>query len=296
MRSGTAETEHPDGNARGPDFIGIGAQRTGSSWIYACLLQHPGLCAPQKEINFFSRERNWSRGFSWYEGIFADCPPGALAGEFSTSYLADPRTPERIFDRYPTARLIVSLRHPVDRAYSGYLNDIVAGVVTPETPFAEALRAQPKYIDDGRYATHLGNYLQRFSRDQIHVSLFDDARTDPLATIQEMYRFLGVDPDFRPAMLDRPVGAGRVPRFQWLERGLLDSAGAFRRNRVLRPLWWRAKRLGLGDRLRSLNTSQAGKQPAALDPDERRSLAQEFEPEISGLEDLLQIELPHWRG
>ena len=54
-------------------MIGIGAQRTGSSWLYACMYEHPEICMPRKEINFFSRERNWSRGFEWYEGIFAEC-------------------------------------------------------------------------------------------------------------------------------------------------------------------------------------------------------------------------------
>ncbi len=121
-------------------MIGIGAQRTGSSWLYACMYEHPEICMPRKEINFFSRERNWTRGFGWYEGIFAECPATAVCGEFSTSYLPDPETPLRIHDRYPDVRLIVSLRHPAERAYSSYLNDILAGVVSPKQSFREALR------------------------------------------------------------------------------------------------------------------------------------------------------------
>jgi hypothetical protein len=279
---------------RGPDFIGIGAQRTGSSWIYACLYEHPDLCVPLKEINFFSRERNWSRGFEWYEGISADCPPAALAGEFSTSYLTDSETPGRIRSRYPAARLIVSLRNPVDRAYSNYLNDIVAGVVSPATGFSEALRSHPEYLEGGRYAHYLSNYLELFPREQLLVSIFDEARRDPLTAVQKIYRFLGVDPAFRPTMLDRPVGAGRVPRVKWIERSLIDVATAFRRQRMLRPLWWRLKRLGLGDRLRALNT-QAADQQDGLDPEERQSLIREFEDEIAPLEELLQMELPDWR-
>src|SRR5438045_5070609 len=95
-------------DARAPDFIGIGAQRTGTSWIYACLYEHPEICMPRKEINFFSRERNWTRGFEWYEQIFAECPSRTIAGEFSTSYLSDAQAPARIKDRYPAVRLIVS--------------------------------------------------------------------------------------------------------------------------------------------------------------------------------------------
>src|SRR5436190_128677 len=159
-------------DARAPDFIGIGAQRTGTSWIYACLYEHPQICMPRKEINFFSRDRNWSRGFEWYEGIFAECRPAAIAGEFSTSYLPDPETPTRIRHRYPEVRLIVSLRHPVDRAYSNYLNDIVAGEVLSGQGFQEALREHPEYVEAGRYAQHLRNYLDLFPREQLLVSIF----------------------------------------------------------------------------------------------------------------------------
>jgi len=280
--------------ARGPDFIGIGAQRTGTSWIYACLYEHPHLCLPRKEINFFSRERNWSRGFEWYEGIFAECPPTAAVGEFCTSYLIDSEAPARIRHRYPEVRLIVSLRHPVDRAYSSYLNDIVAGAVPPTMGFREALQSHPEYAEAGKYARYLRNYLDLFPREQLLVSIFDDARRDPLAAIQETYRFLDVDPTFRPAMLDRRVGIGRVPRFQWIERWLIDTSTAFRRRRALRPLWWRAKRLGMGDRLRALNTVSAERMEG-LRTEERRFLLREFEPEIRALEKLLQIELPGWR-
>jgi hypothetical protein len=263
--------------------------------MYACLYEHPEVCMPQKEINFFSRDRHWSRGVDWYERIFAECPSTAVAGEFSTSYLSDPDSPARIHDRYPEARLIVSLRHPVDRAYSSYLNDIVAGVVSATTGFLEALPSHPEYLETGRYARHLRSYLELFPRDQLLVSIFDDARRDPLAAVQAIYRFIGVDPAFRPTMLDRRVGKGRVPRFQWIEQSLLRTSAAVRRQRTLRPLWWTAKRIGLGDRLRALNTARATQGTDKLDPEQRRSLVREFEPEVTALEELLQTDLPQWR-
>ena len=280
---------------RGPDFIGIGAQRTGTSWIYACLFEHPGLCLPQKEINFFSRERNWSRGFDWYEATFEQCPATARAGEFSTSYLTDPRTPGRIHERYPQALLIVSLRNPVDRAYSNYLNDIVGGVVPASVGFSEALHSHPEYLDSGRYAGHLQSYIALFGRERLHISLFEEARRRPLEAVQAIYQFLGVDPLFRPAMLDRPVGAGRAPRSRGFERGLIEAGAAFRRSRLLRPVWWRAKRLGLGDRLRAMNTSSDAGNAEGLEPSERSELLERFAPEVEALEQLLDRDLAEWR-
>jgi hypothetical protein len=258
------------------------------------MYEHPQICMPRKEINFFSRERNWSRGFKWYEGIFAECPATTVCGEFSTSYLPDPETPRRIHDRYPDVRLIVSLRHPADRAYSSYLNDILAGLVSPKLSFAEALSAHPEYIDGSRYGRHLSIFLDLFNRDQILVSMFDDARREPLAAVRGIYRFLGVDPEFRPTMLDRPVGIGRVPRSEGAERSMLALAGAFRHRRALRPMWWMAKKSGIGDRARALNTRNA--QSGGLDPEHRRALMCELEPDVRVLEELLDLELSAWRS
>jgi hypothetical protein len=264
--------------------------------MYACLYEHPEICMPRKEIHFFSRDRNWSRGFDWYEEIFAECPPTALAGEFSTSYLTDAEAPKRIRSRYPDARLIVSLRHPVDRAYSNYLNDLKGGDLPASTRFSDALASHPEYLDGSRYARHLREYMELFPREQIQVLWFHDARSDPLATVQQVYRFLGVDPDFRPSLLDRPVGAGRVPRSQLAERVLIHTAGAFRTRRSLRSIWWTAKRLGLGDRLRAVNSRGNGTAEAnGLLPADRERLLDELEPEVAAVEQLLEVELPDWR-
>ena len=79
-----------------------------------------------------------------------------------------------------------------------------------------------------------------------------------------------------------------------VERLLLRASAGVRRHRAIRQVWWTAKRLGFGDRIRSLNTTRA--EPAAVfDPKERRSLLQEFEPDIAAVEALVQRKLPEWR-
>jgi Sulfotransferase domain len=280
---------------RPPDFIGIGAQRTGTSWLYACLYEHPEICMPQKEINYFSRDRNWRRGADWYERIFAECPPTAITGELSTSYLVDPDAPRRIRDRYPDARLFVSLRDPAERAFSSYLNDVAAGAIDAEVGFREALGERPGYVDGGRYAFHLRRYLELFPREQVFVSIFDDARRDPAAAVSAIYRFLGADPEFRPAMIDQPVGKGRVPRSQRLERWLREASAAVRRRRQSRWLWWLAKRAGVGDRLRAANTRGDQENLRSLGPDERRLLVAELDQDLAELEGMLGRKFPEWR-
>ena len=54
-----------------PYFIGLGAQRSGTSWIYACLYEHPQLHMPFKEVNFFGRDEQYEKGLTWYANHFS---------------------------------------------------------------------------------------------------------------------------------------------------------------------------------------------------------------------------------
>ena len=277
----------------GPDFIGLGAQRAGTSWLYACLYDHPEVHVPTKEIHFFSRARHWSRGYDWYDEQFADCPPGAIAGELSTSYLADPRTPARIRVRYPDAKLVVSLRHPVERAYSSYLNDTMAGVVRPGTSFADALRAHPEYVGHGRYFTQLARYLALFPRPQLLVLVIEDAAADPVAFVQRVFRFLDVDDRFVPSMVAARVNEGRVPYSSALDRTLARTSDVTRRLGLGR-VWWAAKKAGLGVFARRLNTRRE-KDAADVPPDLRRDILHTLAPEIDALAGFLRRDLAEWR-
>jgi Sulfotransferase domain len=279
---------------RPPDFIGLGAQRASTSWIYACLYEHPEICMPMKEVNFFSRERYWGRGLTWYEGLFRGCRQTSKVGELSTSYLANEKVPDRIHRLYPGARLFVCLRHPVDRAYSSYLNDLTSGVVPPDTGFWEAFREHPEYVLDGQYARHLTAYLRLFPQDQVLILIFDDARRDPARFMATLYRFLGVDPGFRPSMLERRVGWGRVPRSVGLDRTIVRTSGFLRRH-GLGSIWWLVKRIGLGDLVRAVNTRNEAPPDGRLSPADRRRLVGEFESDLGALEVLLGRQLEEWR-
>ena len=127
----------------GPDFVGVGVQKAGTSWAGYVLAQHPGLFINKKEISFFVRF--YHKGYSWYHAWFED-KNGRLAGEFTQSYIISPRPdPEhrefypnwnprrRIFfwreqpsardelkAHYPDVRVFAMFRNPVDRAWSAY--------------------------------------------------------------------------------------------------------------------------------------------------------------------------------
>ncbi len=146
---------------------------------------------PQKEINFFSRERNWGRGFDWYEAIFSECAQAATVGEFSTSYLTDAeaaRPDPRALSRGAAHRL------PARSGRAGLLELSQRHRRRRRCrvdPLHRGAGTHPEYVEGGRYAHYLPRYLELFRRDQLLVSIFDQARRDPLAPIQAIYRFLG---------------------------------------------------------------------------------------------------------
>ncbi len=195
-----------------PDFLIVGAQRSGTSWTYGRLAAHPGvLGAWQKEIHFFNRERNFARGPVWYRAHFPHTGPGLLTGEATPDYMFVPRAAERLAALVPEARLIVLLRDPVERAYSQYHHNRRRGV--ERLSFEAALEAQAEeagpgerglnsYLSRGRYAEQVLRLLDRFARDRVLVVRSEDLFEAPADALPRIFTFLGLAPadlDIAPA-------------------------------------------------------------------------------------------------
>lgn len=236
-------------------FIGIGAQKAGTSWMYACLYEHPELYMPVKEINFFSRERFITKGVDWYNSIFVNCPANKLCGEFSTSYLASELAPERIHNYNPQIKLILIVRDPVNRAYSNYINDIKSGSIPKNTPFEDALKIRSEYINNGLYGKHIKNYLKMFDRERILIVDYLDIKNKPKDVIETTYRFLNVNPDFLPWALNKNINPGNKPKFVFFDRFIAQIAHLITMLGLHRLRWF-IKKSGLSDFLRSINSHE----------------------------------------
>lgn len=280
----------------GPGFLGLGAQRAGTSWIYSCLAEHPHICIPEKEVHFFSRGRQWDKGYEWYESLFAGCPPNSVGGEFSSSYLSSSNAAERIFRRYPQVRLVVSLRNPVDRAFSNYMNDVMRGAVDGQTSFPRALQDHPEYLRRGRYRRLLKPFMRLFDREQILILVYEDIANDPGCVINRILSHLGLQAFEEPSMLHRKVNVSRQPRSVAVERLTISLASRLRRMRLDR-VWWTAKKLGLGDAIRRINTRRpiASQHSTASGAWDRAALCEEFQEDIDFVSRLLSRDLHEWR-
>ncbi|HET6601380.1 MAG TPA: sulfotransferase, partial [Gaiella sp.] len=210
-----------------PDFLVIGAQKAGTTALYAYLRWHPGITGPSwKEVSFF--DRHWWRGEAWYRGQFPLRAGKRLVGEASPSYLFHPRAPERARSLVPNAKLIALVRNPVDRAYSQYQHEVALGreplsfedaLAAEEERTrgeAERLAADPRafsrawwdhtYAARGRYAEQLERWLDVYPREQLLVVATEELGERPAETYASILAFLGAAPhelEEYPRVFDR---------------------------------------------------------------------------------------------
>jgi hypothetical protein len=112
-----------------PDFIIIGAPRTGTTALFDCLGRHPDVVpAHKKELHFF--DHKWDRGLDWYTSQFAHAPAAAVTGEATPRYMANRTAMERLVATVPEALLICVLRDPVERAHSHFYYRRARGLAT----------------------------------------------------------------------------------------------------------------------------------------------------------------------
>ena len=188
--------------------IGIGAQKAATSWLHKCLEEHPNVCTARgKETHYFSC--NYENGKEWYGKHFSSCSSGATVfAEISTSYLANEQAVERIYTDLPGCVLLVSLRHPVDRAVShiGHLHS--KGFIKTGMSIRDILQKHPDIIENGLYGKYLQRYVDRFGKDRLHIIMYDDIEKNPKCVVRELYSFLGVDTSFVPTIIGQRYNSG----------------------------------------------------------------------------------------
>ncbi len=208
------------------DFIGIGAARSGTSWIAQCLSEHPQIFIPKvKELEFFNREINVfkknhifndaKKCFSKYdkEGVrgymkhFLEAGEDQIKGEWSVKYLHEPEVAEKIKKEFPNVKILVCLRNPIDRAYSQfYFAKYKQGFERCCQSFEEGFEKHPNfYYYNSLYYEQLKRYFDLFPLTNILVLIYEDIQKNPLKFIQKIYHFLGVDDTFVPPSLNRKV-------------------------------------------------------------------------------------------
>lgn len=279
------------------DIIGIGVQKSATSWLFRCLSEHPEIriaAIPNghdKELNFFNH--SWERGYRWYHQGFEF--GNWKTAEFSVLYFHDSCVPARIAAYNPGARLLLSIRNPIDRAFSQHRHEIRRKrVQLEEMEFWSALNDNPSYIEQGLYGRHLEEWLHHFDLDQILVVDYADIQADPLAVMDQTYRFVGVTPGFRPQRLDQRVNVSVMARSDTVKRYLRATSSAVRTVAGPRAVEL-LKNSPVGRYVREKNLVEVNERfVTPLSAEERQRLREYFADDIDLLGKLLGRDFAHW--
>lgn len=295
-----------------PDFLVLGPGKTGTTSLYSYLAEHPQISVSAiKEPNFFEfgepdeppRPVSPQRAFAVktlaaYQALFADSHPVKMRGEASPSNI-EVRACFRISRYLPTARFICSIRHPVERAYSSFAMHRRDGD-EPEADFLLAYRDSARRWErrfeealvpyarrNARwYVERLRDWFARFRRQQFHIGLYEDLKTDSASYVRSLYGFLEVDDSFIPD-LSAVRNQGHGVRSMGVNRFLREDATV---KRWLRPWVPGSARRAIVRRLLDLNRAPL----PPLDPQIRWDLTLPQRDAILRLQDLVGRDLTHW--
>lgn len=299
--------------AHAPDFLIIGAARSGTTALHAYLRQHPKIFMPSvKEMNYFAYAgqtlavtgpgadfiNNAVTDADGYAAYFKDAPEGAVTGEASPLYLYEPKAPENIKAMAPDTKMIAMLRDPVEQAYSHYMY-ATKSLVEEEPDFKTALLSEQQRAEMGwqpmfgyskfaRYGEQLARYYDLFPKEQILLLDYQDYQERPLEVLQKIMAFVGVDDTFAPDMSWRPNAGGR-PKSQWFQDFLIKPNPITGTISKLIPHAMTAK---IRDILVGINLN---KNDSQLPADAKALLIERLGDDVTKLELLTGRDFSHWR-
>ncbi len=300
-------------NDKLPNFLIVGAAKSGTTSLYAYLIEHPDVYIPTvKECRFFSQmpanfkgpgderlNKSIVKNLSEYKSLFSYLNNQRAVGDVSPDYLYFyDKSISKIKQILGTnVKIIIILRDPIARAFSQYSHFFRDKRET--LSFEEALKNEDErrksnwewawfYKDVGFYYKQVRAYLGNFS--QVKIYLFDDLKNDAMSVIQGIYNFLDVDDSFVPENLRQRFNISGEPKNMWLHE-FLNKPNSLKT--ALKPfikvIVPKSKRQELKYLItkRNLNRSE-------IQPETREYLKGVYREDITKLQDLLNRDLSHW--
>ena len=183
------------------NFFMVGGEKCGTTWFYFRLDKHPEVFLPSaKEIGYFnslSSNHVVNRSYEeqsdeTYLKNFDGFNREKICGEIMPMYLCDKDAPRRIHQFAPNSKILISLRNPVDRAYSHYW--MAMGKEMEHRSFQEVFESEDaRMILRGLYGQQVKQYHELFGKENVHVIFYEEFFKDPQANLNPVCNFLGID-------------------------------------------------------------------------------------------------------
>lgn len=304
-----------------PNFLIIGAQKSGTTSLWYYLKQHPEIyLTPCKEPHFFAfegKDKDYFRKFSvtksflhkavfTYEGylkLFNNVKDEKAVGECSATYFASTEAPLRIKKYIPNVKIIAILRNPVDRAYSHFLMRLRNGTETLSnfelalkeadkedinSDYNFALCGRSSYKQVGLYFKYIKRYFEVFDKGKIRIYFYEDLCNKPLALLKDIFTFLEVDYNFIPDVSFK-ANPTWMPKNEFI-RKIFFRYNIFREVRSKFLPFIYPKHLGV-----YFNIKESLFEPPPLLPfGLRRQLVDYYRDDILKLQDLIKKDLTEW--
>jgi len=217
-----------------PDFIIIGAAKSGTTTLYQYLCRHPQIfMSTPKEVDFFASNNdvNYAKGLNWYASLFVEAGTQQICGEATPKYTYWPHFPDaaiRIAQVLPQVKLIYIMRHPVERAYSHYVQFIKNhqnkqhNFKVPET-FEKSIEKNTYILNISDYMKQIEQYLQFFPRESFLFLFLDDLIQNPAEVMRKVCGFVGIDEDFNFIQNNHIVANQAHSHTEWFLRSRITT-------------------------------------------------------------------------
>ncbi len=284
----------------------VGSQKSGTSSLLRYLAQHPDIYThPQPEMTYFLQDHEYERGYEWaYSKYFSKCRNEKQLIAKNVMVMCSQEKMQRIYQHNPKMHIVVLLREPVSRAYSGYWWARRRGWEKIKS-FEEALSVEETRLNENwfkwrlcaykynsTYYPHVKNMINQFGEDQVHCILTDELKNNAEKLCQRLFKLLHLDEDFTPKIQQHynQAAAPRSEKFGFLFTQFLASRNPLRR--AIRKLVPDATAYKF--RKAILNFNEKPFTPPPMNPNTHDELTQYFKPFNEQLAELLGQDLSHW--
>ena len=185
-----------------PNFLIVGAQKSGTTTLYDILDIHPEVNMSKiKEINFFVSDIKYEKGLNFYSSFFKEPKTEhKITGESSPGYMNNLQIPEKIYNDIGEVKIVMILRDPVKRAYSQFwdnrrhLKETLSESEIINRYLTDKYNSKSRgYFSRGVYIKYIEEYLKYFKRSDIHIMIFEELIDNPKKELKKLYNFLGID-------------------------------------------------------------------------------------------------------
>lgn len=311
---------------RTPDFLIIGSAKSGTSTLYKYLELHPKIFMSRpKEPSYFANfHAGYGKDWDWYISLFEGAKPEQICGEASTPYTHqtchNPAIPKLIQEKIPQVKMIYIMRHPVDRAYSQYLQQIklLQGrhqkkrLPPPEIPetFEDLLARgdQVLYSDDymerinvvsvSKYIDQIQLYLKYFPKESFLFLFFEDLVDNPQRVLTKIYNFLGIEDidNFIPKEIIKANESKTSQEYylRYLTKSSFSSFPIIKDVAKLFPQKLKDKGYEIYNQIFAPKQKYDTYMPKPMLSSTRKQLLEEFEESNHKLSEFLQRDLSYW--